>query len=41
MLGAKWAPLNREEGEVHLVVKFSNISHMNYGKTKRYAIGQR
>ena len=30
---AKWAPLNREEGEVHLVAKFSNISHMTYGRT--------
>ena len=29
----KWAPLNREEGEVHLVAEVSNISHMTYGRT--------
>ena len=31
----KWAPLNREEGEVHLVAEVSNISHMTYGRTKQ------
>ena len=35
MARAKWAPLNREEEEVHLVAKFSNISHMAYGRTKQ------
>ena len=27
------SPLNREGGEVHLIAKYSNISHMVYGKT--------
>ena len=32
---ANWAPLNREEGEVHLVAEVSNTSHMTYGRTKQ------
>ena len=35
MARAKCAPLNREDGEVHLVAEFSNISHMTYGRTKQ------